>query len=69
MKFQNKYRIVKDNYAGYEAQFQYWWFPFIWIQCDVHDGINTCFTIEQAEQVCKEHAQKGTPVKNYDPFS
>ena len=30
--WKNKYRIVTDNYAGYEAQVKYWWFPFIWIQ-------------------------------------
>lgn len=69
MKFQNKYRIVRDNYAGYEAQYQLWWLPFIWLQCDVQDGINTCSSIEHAEQVCKQHAMNRRVVKEYDPYS
>lgn len=30
--WKNKYRIVTDDYSGYEAQIKYWWFPFFWLQ-------------------------------------
>lgn len=66
MNFKNKYRIVRDSYAGYEAQYQPWWFPFVWIQCN---GVNTSFTIEQAEKVCTKHTADRTLVKEYDPYS
>ena len=26
--FKTKYRIVKDDYCGFEAQHKRWWFPF-----------------------------------------
>ena len=38
-----RYRIVKDNYAGYECQKWRIWFPF-WFQI----GINTHCTIDHA---------------------
>lgn len=41
----NKYRIVKDNYSGYEVQIKRWWFP-IWLQVGLS---NTHRTIEDAE--------------------
>jgi len=69
MNFKNKYRIVRDRYLGYEAQYQPWWFPFIWIQCDENDGVNTSSTIEEAERICRKHAADRTPVKEYDPYS
>lgn len=28
--FKNKYRVVQDNYAGFEAQVKFWWFPVRW---------------------------------------
>ena len=43
--FKNKYRVVTDNYAGYESQIKYWWFPFIWVQVG---GVNTHRKLEQA---------------------
>lgn len=27
-----EYRIIKNNYRGYEVQHRYKWFPFIWFQ-------------------------------------
>jgi hypothetical protein len=39
-----KYRIVKDGFAGYEAQVWRWWFPF-WTQIGF---TNTHSTIEGA---------------------
>ena len=38
-----RYRIIKDNYAGYECQKWRIWFPF-WFQI----GINTHCTIDHA---------------------
>jgi hypothetical protein len=49
----NKYRIVRDGYAGYEAQFRPWWSPF-WFQCFF---VNTRSTIEAAEEVARTHAK------------
>lgn len=40
-----KYRIVTDQYLGYECQVWRWYWPF-WIQLG---GINTFHTIERAE--------------------
>jgi len=47
--FKTRYRIVKDNYAGYEAQVKYWWWPF-WIQMNC---INTHSSIDKAERYIK----------------
>ena len=46
----NQYRIVKDSFAGYEAQKLYWWFPFVWWQIG---GINTFSSVEKAEDYIK----------------
>lgn len=51
IKSKNKYRIVRDNYAGYEVQIKRWWFPF-WIQVD----FNTHYSIECAESYARNHA-------------
>lgn len=48
----NEYRIVRDNYAGYEVQIRRWWFP-LWVQVNF---INTHFSIERAEKYAKDHA-------------
>ena len=51
-----EYRIVTDNYAGYEAQMRRWWhYPF-WVQLG---GVNTHKSQEAAERHCKLHAQSG----------
>lgn len=47
--FKTKYRVVTDNYLGYEAQYKPWFLPF-WQQLD---GINTHPTIEKALEMCK----------------
>jgi hypothetical protein len=51
----NRYRVVTDKYAGYEAQVKYWWFPLMWFQCF---RINTNHSIEQAKQVIERHKRK-----------
>lgn len=52
--FKNRYRVVTDNYLGYEAQVKFWWFPVVWFQLDsscVTLGMNTCASIEAAERI------------------
>ena len=56
-----KYRIVTDNYAGYEVQSWRWWWPF-WIQ----GATNTHSTIEAAEEYAKSLAYKQHVVKVLD---
>lgn len=57
MKFK-KYRIVTDNYLGFEVQVKYIFFPF-WLQ----SGINTFASIEKAEQYIKDKRFKKVVVK------
>lgn len=47
-----RYRIVTDDYSGFEVQVKRWWIPFWW-QCDV---INTFSTLESAEKYANNHA-------------
>jgi len=51
-----KYRIVGDNYCGYECQVKRWWFP-VWVQLN---GVNTWLTLDSAkrhiERISKVHA-------------
>lgn len=44
----SKYRIVTDNYNGYEAQVKHWWFPFIWFQMFKCGWANSFATAEDA---------------------
>jgi len=39
-----RYRIVADDYAGYEVQRKIWRFPLCWFQV----GCNTHTTVERA---------------------
>ena len=50
VKMKNKYRIVTDNYSGYEVQIKRWWFP-VWRQI----GINTFTSIDHAKRAIKTH--------------
>lgn len=50
------YRIVRDNFLGYEVQDRYWFSPF-WAQTDF---CNTFTTVESAERFARSHAE---PVK------
>ena len=55
--FKNKYRIVSDCYAGYEAQVKFWWWPFTWIQLPDPASVtntNTFSTKEKAEAFIKD---------------
>ena len=63
----NRYRIVRDNYLGYEAQIKYWYFPFIWFQLNEDDGVcNTNFSIEEAEKLIERHRSYKKVVKYID---
>jgi hypothetical protein len=47
-----RYRVVRDRWLGYEAQFKVvWWFP-LWLQCW---GGNTSGSLKAALQVCADH--------------
>jgi hypothetical protein len=45
----SKYRVVKDNYNGYEVQVWRWWFPF-W--CEL-GGTNSFESLEEAVEYAK----------------
>ena len=47
--FKTKYRVVSDDFLGYEAQYRPWFLPF-WQQLN---GTNTHHTIEKALEMCK----------------
>ena len=57
----HKYRIVRDNYCGYEAQVKYWYWPFSWVQAG---GTNTHLDVEAAEKYIR--GVMGTVVKYVD---
>lgn len=46
--FKTKYRVVKDNYLGYESQYKKWHWP-TWRQIG---GSNTHATLEEAIDYC-----------------
>lgn len=52
-----KYRIVTDEYLGFEVQVRRWWWPF-WVGA----GINTHASVEGAERYARGRA--GLVVKN-----
>jgi len=66
-----KYRIVTDNYLGFEVQKKVWFWPF-WFQLDNLFntgifGINTYPSIEQAEKLIDrdKNGKKVNVVKYY----
>lgn len=58
----NKYRIVRDLYAGYEVQVRFWWLPFLWL---LHP-INTHYSVERAEEYIKRQRLNMSVVKYID---
>jgi hypothetical protein len=46
-----RYRIIKDRWAGFAAQYKRWWWP-MWWECN---GINTSPSLRLAELVCDNH--------------
>lgn len=49
MAFVNKYRIVTDQFLGYEVQIKVWYFPGWW-----QVGINSFREMEGAEKYVEE---------------
>lgn len=52
----NKYRVARDNYAGFEAQVKYWYFPFYWFEVNF---VNTRCTLDGSIAVIESHKKKG----------
>lgn len=50
--FRTHWRIVRDNYMGYEVQYRRWWSPF-WKQ---HNGCNTLATLNAAHNYVRRYA-------------
>lgn len=65
--FKRRYRIVEDNYLGYEVQSRIWWFPF-WLQCGSRIGIaNTHPSIEKAKAFIETITKRNNVVMEYNP--
>ena len=60
MAIKTRYRIVTDDYNGYEAQVKHWFFPFFWFEINQS---NTSTTIEKAEAVIEKYKFKSKVVK------
>jgi hypothetical protein len=60
--FETRWRIVRDDYLGFEVQCRPWFCP-IWFQ----PRVNTSHTIEIAEAVA-ERMRAGTVVKALPPI-
>ena len=62
----NKYRVVSDNYLGYESQIKYWWFPFMWFQLNGRFGMcNTNINLDQAKKLIERHKREHSPKNIY----
>lgn len=65
----NKYRIVTDQYNGYEAQVKFWWFPIIWWQMHNYGGItNTFSSIYGAKQFIKAKRKSSRPISQKEKY-
>jgi len=63
--FNTKYRIVKDNYNGFEAQYKPWYLWY-WLQVPKYCGlVNSSRTIDDAVAIAEEHARGGSTVIQY----
>jgi hypothetical protein len=52
-----RYRVVRDRYLGFTAEYRPWWSPF-WTECDLEfKSTNTSDTLEKARAVCANHAK------------
>ena len=55
-----RYRVVRDRWWGYEAQFKVWWWPF-WLQCCRQSGgrgVNSNKSPKAALQACADHFKR-----------
>lgn len=58
--FKTKWRVVTDNYKGYEVQKKFWWFPF-WLQVSHINGdvgYNSFLYLDSAVHYMRECASK-----------
>ena len=58
--FKRKYRIVTDNFAGFEIQARVWYWPF-WYQISGYSccpGINTWKSVERAKMFLDGYVEK-----------
>lgn len=53
------YRVVTDNYGGFEVQRRRWWSPFYF-----QVGINTHSTLEKAKAFAEKDTKGGGLMKN-----
>lgn len=51
--FKNKYKIVRDDFCGYEVRIKRWWLP-LWYQAG---WTNTHSSVEKAREYAKSHSQ------------
>lgn len=61
-----KYRIVTDDFLGFEAQKWVWWWPF-WICMNDMGNPNSHVSVEQAEQFIRRAHRNRTVVKIVNP--
>jgi hypothetical protein len=55
-----RYRVVRDRYLGFTAEYRPWW-SLVWMECDLEYGIkgtNTSDTLEESRQLCAHHAKR-----------
>jgi hypothetical protein len=65
--FKRRYRIVKDNYLGYEVQSRMWLLPF-WFECNSGTyTTNTHSSIEEAKKFIQNRVNGGIPIMEYNP--
>ena len=50
--FRTRYRICKDNYAGYEVQYRLWWLPYY-----IAPESNTFARLEDAERFIEGYSR------------
>lgn len=51
-----KYRVVRDQFAGYELQILRWYFPFWREVGDFKNQVNTFANIEGAIEFARQHS-------------
>ena len=57
-----RYRVVRDSWLGYEAQFKMWYWPW-WRMCSGSTGgpgVNTSDTVDRAKEICANHLARRT---------
>ena len=60
-----QYRIVTDNFGGFEVQKRLWYYPF-WFQIrsEKRHCVNTHISIEQSEKLIEMDKTNSRPPKN-----